>query len=400
MVLYPKPYPNRTLNIKESKMALQDQLIKINLDNLDTKGLYFKDTHNIFNKKEINKNDLKKINNDIIDIVLKFYFRNKQIKKTLKYNNTTGLQAVKNAASKRNELKDELEVTGVIKKKSFQSLNELWIDYIEFKSKTLSEKNIYTTQKSYDKWIKKQIGNIEVKKVMTSDIQNIVNTILKQGLKPRTAQTIKQILRPLFNYSMDIGVSETNPAIKVNLPSFDNTVDFQLSGEKRIKLYEEINKYEPLKYRGIMLFLYFGRRLNEALTMQWQNIYFDQKTYVIEDKYSKIRRRQEYPLLKPLEDFLLEYSINKRGFIFTGETTDYVTSNTFRRHWHEVTKNAGIENMRIHDTRHLLGNTLVNRGESLENIGKVLGHSSVAVTKRYAKTNLQTADKLLNDYIN
>ena len=56
--------------------------------------------------------------------------------------------------------------------------------------------------------------------------------------------------------------------------------------------------------------------------------------------------------------------------------------------------------MRIHDTRHLLGNTLVNNGESLENIGKVLGHSSTAVTKRYAKTTLETADRLLNSYLN
>jgi len=55
--------------------------------------------------------------------------------------------------------------------------------------------------------------------------------------------------------------------------------------------------------------------------------------------------------------------------------------------------------MRIHDTRHLLGNTLVNRGESLENIGKLLGHSSVAVTRRYAKTTLDTADRLLNSYM-
>jgi site-specific recombinase XerD len=380
-------------------MALQDQLIKINLDNLDTKGLYFKDTCNIFEKKEINKNDLKKIDNDNIDIVLKFYFRNKQIKKTLNFNKITGLQAVKNAAAKRNELKDELQETGIIKKKNIQSLNELWTDYIEFKSKTLSEKNLYTTQKSYDKWIKKQIGNIAVKKITTSDIQNIVNAILRKGLKPRTAQTVKQILRPLFNYAIDIAVADTNPAIKVNLPSFDNTVDFQLSDEKRTRLYEEINNYEPLKYRGIMLFLYFGRRLNEALTIQWESIHLDQKIYIIEDKYSKIRRRQEYPLLKPLEDFLATYGSKQKGFIFNGETTEHITSNTFRRHWHQVTKNADIENMRIHDTRHLLGNTLVNRGESLENIGKVLGHSSVSVTKRYAKTSLQTADKLLNDYI-
>lgn len=59
---------------------------------------------------------------------------------------------------------------------------------------------------------------------------------------------------------------------------------------------------------------------------------------------------------------------------------------------------AGIEYMRIHDTRHLLGNTMVNRGESLESIGAALGHSSVAVTKRYSKTSLQTVDNLLNSY--
>lgn len=380
-------------------MALQDQLIKINIDNLDTKGLYFKDTNNIFNIKEITKNDLKKIDYQDIDIVLKFYFRNKQIKKTLKYQNITGLQAVKNAAAKRNELKAELEETGVLKKKNFKSLNELWINYIDLKSTTLSEKNIYTTQKSYDKWIKNTIGEMEVRKIMTSDIQNIVNTILRQGLKPRTAQTIKQILRPLFNYSIDIGLSETNPAIKVNLPNFDNTVNFELSEEKRKTLIEEISKYEPLKYRGIMLFLYFGRRLNEALTLQWKHIHFEQNIYVVEDKYSKIRRRQDYPLIKPITDFLIEFGVQAKGFIFEGEKTPHVTSNTFRRHWNQVIKNAGIDKMRIHDTRHVLGNTFVNKGESLENVGKLLGHSSVAVTKRYAKTSLQTADRLLNDYL-
>ena len=84
--------------------------------------------------------------------------------------------------------------------------------------------------------------------------------------------------------------------------------------------------------------------------------------------------------------------------MFPGEKTKHVTESTFRRHWDKVVDRAGIEKMRIHDTRHALGNTFVNRGESLENIGKVLGHSSVAVTKRYSKTSLKTADRLLSDY--
>lgn len=39
-----------------------------------------------------------------------------------------------------------------------------------------------------------------------------------------------------------------------------------------------------------MLFLYFGRRQNEVLTLKWQNINLEQKTYVLEDIYSKIRK--------------------------------------------------------------------------------------------------------------
>ena len=381
-------------------MALQDKLVKISIENVDTKGLYYKDSADLFSsKKQLNKNDLKKIDYENIAIVLKFYFRHKQIKKTLTYTNLTGLQAVKKASMKRSELKDELEITGVLKKKDFKTLNELFNDYIEFKSKSLSKKNIYSTTKTYNKWIKNNIGEYEIKKIITSDIQNIVNDMLRQGLKPRTAQSIKQILRPVFNYGIDVGLVDVNPTIKINIPSFDNSIDFQLTDEKRIRLYEEINKYEPLKYRGIMLFLYFGRRLNEVLTLQWHNIDFERHIYTIEDQYSKIRRRQEYPLLEPLYDFLNVYEDNKIGFLFKGEMTVNVTKNTFRRHWNQVTKNAGIEKMRIHDTRHLLGNTLVNRGESLENIGKVLGHSSVAVTKRYAKTSLDTADRLLNNYL-
>jgi len=383
-------------------MALQDVLIKINLYDLDTKGLYYKDTNNLFSKKELHKSDLKKFDYEHINLVLKFYLRNKQIKKTLKFNNMTGLQAIKKAVIIRSELRNELEVNGAFKKKTYQLLNDLFLDYIESKSQKLSERNIYTTTTTYNKWIQKSIGRYNIKDITTQDMQKIINIMLKAGKKPRTAQSIKQILRPLFNYAIDLHIVHANPAIKIEIPSFDNTVNFELSNEQRTKLYEEILKYEPIKYRGIMLFLYFGRRLNEVLTLKWSNININQLVYTIEDQYSKIRRRQEYPLLEPLKDFLQLYdkdNIKSLGYVFPGEKTKHVTKNTFRNHWKKLLKNAEIDKMRIHDTRHLLGNTLVNRGESLENIGKVLGHSSVAVTRRYAKTTLETADRLLNEYL-
>ncbi|MDD2566942.1 MAG: site-specific integrase [Thiovulaceae bacterium] len=395
-------------------MALNDLLKKIAVNGIDTKGLYYKDSSNLFSKKEIGRGDLNKINYQPITIVIKLYYRNKQIKKTIAYNNLTGLQVIKQAATERNILKAELEDRGVIIKKTFQSLNDLWEEYIEHKKITLSPDNIYSMQTFYAKWIKRELGDINITKIITADLQSIVKKILttpkeqsskqkkdaktKEYYKPRTAKTVQDIMRPLFNYAIDQNIVQFNPAIKIEIPKFDNTVDFELSEQKRLKLFDEIQKYEIMKYRGIMLFLYYGRRLNEALTLSWRSIYFDQNIYVVEAIYAKNTRRTEYPLPKVITNFLQEYSVQKDGFIFPGETTEHVTESTFRRHWKKVTQRAGIEGMRIHDTRHALGNTFINRGESLENIGKVLGHSSVAVTKRYAKTSLQTADRLLSDY--
>jgi len=395
-------------------MALNDLLKKITINGIDTKGLYYKDSSNFFSKREIGRGDLNKINYQSITIVIKLYFRSKQIKKTITYTNITGLQAVKQATTERNILKAELEEKGIIIKKTFKSLNNLWEEYIEHKTTTLSPDNIYSMQTFYAKWIKKEIGDMNISKIITSDLQAIVKKILttpkkqsekqkkerkkKEYYKPRTAKTVLDIMRPLFNYAIDQKIVQFNPAVKIEIPKFDNTVDFELSEEKRLKLFDEIQKYETQKYRGIMLFLYYGRRLNEALTLRWNSIYIEQNIYVVEAVYAKNRRRTEYPLPKVISDFLKEYGIKKDGFIFPGETTEHVTESTFRRHWKQVTQQAGIQGMRIHDTRHALGNTFINRGESLENIGKVLGHSSVAVTKRYAKTNLQTANRLLSDY--
>jgi len=381
-------------------MPIDANLKKIVIQGFDTKGLYLKDKDELFKKQEIGKAELKKLDNQPITIIVKFYFKSKIIRRTWSFNNLTGLQAVKKEIVKRIELKEELEQTGVIKKRKFKSLNEIFEDYINYKKTTVSAKYIKVISTTYNKWIKDKIGDMAVDKIHTKDIQDVVTSVLAAGKKPRTAQSIKQLMSPLLNYAVDINLITTNAAKKVTIPSFDNTVDFQLSDEKRAKLYEEIQNYYYAKYKGIMLFIYFGRRLNEALTLQWHNINFEQKIYIIEDKYNKIRRRQEYPLLEPLEKFLKSFNETSTGYIFKGKTTEHVTADAFRKHWKNVTKAAGIEKMRIHDTRHLLGNTMVNRGASLEAIGKVLGHSSNAVTKRYAKTSLQTADKLLNDYMN
>ena len=55
-----------------------------------------------------------------------------------------------------------------------------------------------------------------------------------------------------------------------------------------------------------------------------------------------------------------------------------------RRFWQRIQREAGIEDVRIHDLRHTFASLLVSGGASLEMIGKLLGHSQMQTTQRYA----------------
>ena len=52
--------------------------------------------------------------------------------------------------------------------------------------------------------------------------------------------------------------------------------------------------------------------------------------------------------------------------------------------WRRILERAGIENLRIHDLRHSYASGGLLVGEGLPMIGKLLGHSKVQTTSRYA----------------
>jgi site-specific recombinase XerD len=68
--------------------------------------------------------------------------------------------------------------------------------------------------------------------------------------------------------------------------------------------------------------------------------------------------------------------------------------------WRRLRKRAGLDNLRIHDQRHSFASDALQLGEDLTMIGRLLGHTQVQTTARYA--HLKTgpvkaaADKVAN----
>ena len=52
--------------------------------------------------------------------------------------------------------------------------------------------------------------------------------------------------------------------------------------------------------------------------------------------------------------------------------------------WQRVRARAGLKDVRIHDLRHTFASTAVASGQGLPMIGKLLGHTQVQTTARYA----------------
>ena len=65
--------------------------------------------------------------------------------------------------------------------------------------------------------------------------------------------------------------------------------------------------------------------------------------------------------------------------------------------WQRVRGRAGLKDARIHDLRHTFASIAVNNGQSLPMIGKLLGHTQVQTTARYAHLANEPVLEAAND---
>lgn len=75
--------------------------------------------------------------------------------------------------------------------------------------------------------------------------------------------------------------------------------------------------------------------------------------------------------------------------------------NDSKKSFHTVLKKAGITDFWFHDFRHTAAAQMLEKGADIRTLQEILGHSSVAVTERYTRTNAQnkkSAIELLSSF--
>ena len=127
----------------------------------------------------------------------------------------------------------------------------------------------------------------------------------------------------------------------------------------------------------VLVSLNTGARRGELTGLKWSSVDLDQRILTVLATTSKGAKTRHIPLNDEAVNMLTRWSRQCKGdrvFAF----------GSIKTAWKALMERAGITNFRVHDLRHHFASRLVQADVSLYNVQKLLGHSSLRMTERYA----------------
>jgi len=273
------------------------------------------------------------------------------------------------------------------------TINQIFKDYIETKDSLVSDQTKRTYVSAFDTHISPRFGDSNISDLRYIDFQRFSNDLLSLGKQPKTVKNIFGVIKGLYSFAKknDWYSGEDYPSM-VEFPKFDNKYYITISPmlQKRYLL-AVINFNEPI-YKDMFLFLFHGRRLGEVLNLKWEYLDLNQGIVYYPATHNKSRKNISYQLTDVLIERLKVYQakeIDSQGTVFI---TGYVFKNPntgtkfsdLKKAWQRLLDNAGLDYIKIHAIRHLLGTYLINELKMpIQDVSFMLGHSNITITQKY-----------------
>lgn len=169
--------------------------------------------------------------------------------------------------------------------------------------------------------------------------------------------------------------------------------ELQAIGRVLIEMEEERIEL-PSAIAAVRLLLFTGCRLGEIMTLRWDHVDLPSKLLQLPD--SKTGAKRVHLGAAAIEVLSgIERSKNNPWVIVGRNEGAHLTD--LQPFWQRVRGRAGLKNARIHHLRHTFASVAVSSGQSLPMIGKLLGHTRVQTTARYAHLANQPVLKAANE---
>ena len=307
-----------------------------------------------------------------------FRYKGKRIQQSLDTKNKKLAQAIE--AKLRTEV-----VEGTYFEKRIghnKSFNALMDKFMKEYAPTVSE-NMQSAYKCYLKNLSKYFGDSQLGTIKPNLIAGYKVHRRSQGVSSSTINRELYMLSKAFNLAVKEWewLSE-NPVSKVSKEREDNERDRWLSYDEETKLLGECSDW----LRDITNFgLHTGLRQDELLSLEWSRVDFSRKTILI--RKTKNGKPKTLPLNRVALDILKEKSkvrSVKNDLVFLSRSGTKINRRYLWGTFKKALERAGIEDFTFHDLRHTFATRLVQKGEDIYKVAKLMGHKDIRMTQRYA----------------
>ncbi len=269
----------------------------------------------------------------------------------------------------------------------------------------LAERNASDQKSALAKLVAPVWGRKLVTEITSTDVDKLLNKVAEGRARPHKekpnnrarklqpakptpvrANRIGEVLRKMFTLAVEWGWCEDNPAQRFHR-RIETARERFLSKDEINSLAGALDAAEDRRAADIIrMCMLTGARLGEVRQARFEQFNLEHMSWSKPPAMTKQRRVHRVPISDETASIVRQRQLSvPRGtpWLFPGDTPGQPVQEV-RRFWAQIQNECGLRDVHIHDLRHTFASLLVSGGASLEMIGKLLGHSQMQTTLRYA----------------
>ena len=268
------------------------------------------------------------------------------------------------------------------------TIEETFKDFIiSKKTKGLAEKTLQSYQSQFQAVARHMDVKMDIAMLQKADLDAMIISMREASLSPNSINSYTRTLKSFFSWCNEQGITRLNiPLYKAEETVKETYSDLELSA---LLKKPDIRKATFAEYRDwviINFLLNCGSRAATVRAIQIRDVDLDGG--MVFYRHTKNRKAQVIPLCSAMVAILREYLRHRGGeaadYLFCTETGSQLTENGLRQSIARYNTRRGVQKTSIHLFRHTFARKyLIDCGGDAFTLQKLLGHSTLAMTKHY-----------------
>jgi integrase len=246
-----------------------------------------------------------------------------------------------------------------------------------------------STAKGYKRMLERfiipRLGNLRVTEVTRADIAQLHHDLRHIAYD---ANRCLEMISKMFNLAEMWGLRPDGSNPRKHIKKYPEEKRERFLSQAELKCVGEVLREMeqegielPSSIAAIRLLMLTGCRLGEIMNLKWEHVDITGKALRLPD--SKTGAKVVHLGQSAIEVLLKIDRVDGNPWVIVGTLRGGKLSD-LQPFWQRVRARAGLKDVRIHDLRHTFASTAVASGQGLPMIGKLLGHTQVQTTARYA----------------